>query len=77
MSVSRINPGATLLDTVAAYPATIPVFRSWDERAGECLLCKALFLSIGEAAHTYGLDLETLLAELEAAAENGSATGRA
>lgn len=67
-----IGAEMTLLDVVAAHRATEDVFRSRDEQAGECLLCNALFLTVREACETYGLDLESLLAELRAAARDGS-----
>ncbi|MDQ7833564.1 MAG: hypothetical protein RDU30_17690 [Desulfovibrionaceae bacterium] len=68
-----ITPDMTLLDVVAAYPATEAVFRSRDQAAGTCLLCTALFDSIAVAAARHGLDLETLTADLEQAAAGGVA----
>nr|WP_207263845.1 hypothetical protein [Desulfovibrio sp. Huiquan2017] len=59
----------TLLDIVHRYRATEPVFRARDEQAGECLLCKALFETVADVAARYGLDLDALMADLEAAAE--------
>ncbi|BDQ33748.1 DUF1858 domain-containing protein [Pseudodesulfovibrio portus] len=67
MSTPRITPDMTLLDIVHKYRATEPVFRTFDEQAGECLLCKALFETVETAAKRYGLDLEKLLADLERA----------
>lgn len=67
----RITADMTLLDVVAAHPATEPVFRSRDEEAGECLLCQALFEPVGDAARRYGLDLAALLADLNEAARSG------
>lgn len=66
----RIAPDMTLLDVVHRYRATEAVFRARDEQAGECLLCKALFETVVEVAERYGLDLDALLADLEAAAES-------
>jgi len=63
-----ITPDMTLLDIVRTHPATEAVFRARDEQAGECLLCKALFETVGDAARRYGLDLDALLADLEQAA---------
>jgi len=68
-----ITPDMTLLDVVAAYPATEAVFRSRDQAAGTCLLCTALFDSVAEVCVRHGLDLETLTAELEQAAAGGVA----
>lgn len=74
MTARRITPDMSLLDVVAAYPATEAVFRSRDAAAGACLLCTALFDSIEVAAARHGLDLETLLEELEDAAAGGPGT---
>ncbi|WP_272698877.1 hypothetical protein [Desulfovibrio sp. Fe33] len=65
----RISPDMTLLDVVQHHPATDAVFHSRDEQAGECLLCRALFDTVAEAAERYGLDLDALLNDLEAAAD--------
>jgi len=66
----RITPDMTLLDVVQHHPSTDAVFHSRDEQAGECLLCQALFDTVAEASARYGLDLDALLRDLEAAAEN-------
>jgi hypothetical protein len=68
-----ITAGMTLLDTVHAHPATEAVFRSRDGQAGVCLLCTALFETIGAVAATYGLDLDGLLADLNRAADHPAA----
>ncbi|WP_353616778.1 hypothetical protein [Desulfovibrio sp. Huiquan2017] len=65
----HVTPDMTLLDIVHRYRATEPVFRARDEQAGECLLCKALFETVADVAARYGLDLDALMADLEAAAE--------
>ena len=64
-----ITPDMTLLDVVHRHQATVPVFRAFDQQAGECLLCKALFESVADAAARYHLDLEELLGDLERAAQ--------
>lgn len=63
-----IRPGATILDVVHVFRSTEPVFRALDEQAGECVLCKALFLTLEQAAEQYGLDLDQLLGDLLRAA---------
>jgi len=73
MSSRRILPSMTLLDVVHRYPATQAVFRSKNEQAGECILCKALFETITTMACRYGLDLEELLVDLEQAANEACA----
>ncbi|MUM77364.1 hypothetical protein GKC30_06940 [Pseudodesulfovibrio sp. F-1] len=62
-----ITASMTLLDTVHAHPETEAVFRSRDQEAGVCLLCAALFESIGTMAVMYGLNLSALLADLNRA----------
>lgn len=64
----RITPDMTLLDVVHRYRSTEAVFHARDEQAGECLLCKALFETVADAAARYGLDLDALMADLDAAA---------
>ena len=64
----NIHADMTVLDIVAAHKATEAVFRARDEQAGECILCQALFETVGAVAERYGLDLDALLADLEAAA---------
>lgn len=66
----RITPDMTLLDIVHQHRATETVFRARDEQAGECLLCKALFETVADTAARYGLDLDALMADLEAVASD-------
>ena len=56
-----------LLDIVQLYPATEAVFRARDKQAGVCLLCQALFETVADVAERYGLDLESLMKDLEQA----------
>ena len=55
----------TVLDLVAAHPATQDVFRSRDAAAGGCLLCQALFETVSGLAARFGLDREALVSDLE------------
>lgn len=64
----QIGPELTILEVVHQYRQTEQVFRKYDEEAGVCLLCQALFDSLAEAAEKYGLNLEQLLADLREAA---------
>ncbi|MBN2126692.1 MAG: hypothetical protein JW821_20495 [Deltaproteobacteria bacterium] len=57
----------TLLDVLSRYRETEAVFRRYDNKAGDCLCCKALFDSLKETARKYGLDLAGLIADLEEA----------
>lgn len=68
----RITPDMTLLDVVHKYRATEAVFHTRDEQAGECLLCQALFETVADVAARYGLDLDKLLADLNAAASEAA-----
>lgn len=63
-----IDADMTVLDVVSRYQQTEAVFRQYDEKAGVCLCCHALFDSLQEVADKYGLDLDRLLADLELAA---------
>ena len=62
----------TILEVVYHYRQTEPVFRKYDEEAGVCLLCQALFDSLAEVAAKYGLNLENLLADLQKATGDSS-----
>ncbi len=61
----HIYPEMTVLDVVSLYRKTEAVFKKYDELAGECICCQALFDPIKKVAERYGLDLERLLADLE------------
>jgi hypothetical protein len=58
----------TLLEVVSQYRSTESIFRGYDEQAGECLLCQALFETVQGAAEKYHLDLDRLLDDLARAA---------
>lgn len=64
----------TVLEIVAEFPDSEVFFRRWDNRAGECIMCRALFESVESLCRRYGLDLREFLAGLEKAigcVENG------
>jgi len=67
----KISAVMSILDTVAAYPPTEKVFKSYDKEAGECICCEMLFSTINEIAERYHLDLVQLLARLNTAANRG------
>ena len=58
----------TILDVVSQYRQTEAVFRKYDETAGVCLCCDALFESLQAVSEKYGLNLDKLLEDLEFAA---------
>jgi len=66
-----ITPEMTLLEVLQQHRQTEVVFRRYEGEATGCLLCHALFDTLAEAAHKYGLNLETLLADLETVAAEG------
>ncbi len=63
-----ICPEMTVLDVVSRYRQTEAVFKKYDKQAGECICCKALFETLRNIAARYGLNLDKLLLDLEAAA---------
>ena len=67
-----IGPEMTVLDIVSSYRQTEAVFKLWDRRAGECICCRALFDTVAQVAVRYGLDLDRLLADLDAAASDAT-----
>lgn len=58
----------TVLDVVSRYRQTEAVFKSYDDSAGECICCNALFESLADMAERYGLNLSRLIMDLEQAA---------
>ncbi|MCG8549147.1 MAG: hypothetical protein MI799_01955 [Desulfobacterales bacterium] len=67
-SACIIEPGMTVLDVVSKYSAAQEVFKRWDDRAGECICCNALFESLDAVAEKYNLDLSALVQDLKKAA---------
>jgi len=57
----------TVLDVVSRWRETEAVFKRYDAQAGECICCRSLFESVQDVAQKYGLDLKSLLRDLEAA----------
>ena len=62
-----IYPDMTVLDIISRHRRTEAVFKSYDDQAGECICCQALFESVRDVAKKYNLDLDKLLVELAAA----------
>jgi len=69
-STCAIEPGMTVLDIVSKYSATQEVFKRWDDRAGECICCNALFEPLETVAEKYNLDLSALVQDLRKAVCN-------
>jgi iron-sulfur cluster repair protein YtfE (RIC family) len=70
MNTPPITPDMTVLDVVSTYRGTEEIFRRYDHQAGECVCCNALFDTLQDVAAKYGLNLQELLAELCAAAQD-------
>ncbi len=66
-----ITSDMTILDIVSSYRETEKVFKRYDEKAGVCLCCQALFDPLEDVAEKFGLDLEQVLSDLEKAANKG------
>ena len=62
-----IHSEMTVLDVVSKYKKTEAVFKKYDQQAGECICCRALFKPLKDIAAKYGLDLKRLLKDLETA----------
>ena len=60
-----VHADMTVLEVIDRFRQTEDVFRRYDDEAGVCLCCEALFESIGEMAEKYGLDLDQLICDLE------------
>ena len=65
-----IRSEMTVLDVVSKHRQTESVFKQYDEQAGACICCEALFEPIRDMAESYHLDLERLLVDLEAVANS-------
>lgn len=61
----------TVLDIVFQFRQTESVFKQYDEKAGVCLCCQALFEPLEEVADKYNLDLKQLIADLTTAVTEG------
>ena len=72
MHSSLVTPDMTLLDVVSRFRATEDVFRSYDEHAGVCLLCKHLFDDLESICARYSIDLREMLEKLEYAANTSA-----
>lgn len=64
----QIHPEMTVLDVVSRYRKTEAVFKDYDKQAGVCICCRTLFEPLSKVAVRYGLNMEKLLEDLEAAA---------
>ena len=58
----------TLVDVMFQWRSSEEIFKAYENQAGTCLRCHALFDTLEEAAEKYHLDLAQLLADLNALA---------
>lgn len=72
---SLISRDMTVLDIVSRYGNTVQVFERYNEQAGECVCCMALFDTISEVARKYNIDLANLMSELHVAAKSTGSGG--
>jgi len=70
-NMEQIRPEMTVLDVVSKYRETEAIFKQYDQQAGECICCQALFEPLRDMAERYHLDLERLLADLESSINLG------
>lgn len=66
----HIQPDMTVLDIVSKHRETEAVFKRYDEKAGECICCQALFDTVQDVAEKYGLDLGQLITDLTTIIKN-------
>ena len=64
MDDSKIRPEMTVLDIIYQHRETEDVFKKYNEQAGTCICCNALFDTLEDVAKRYNLDLEGLLSDL-------------
>jgi hypothetical protein len=67
-----ISPEMTVLDILSCYRPTEAVFRRYDDKAGECICCNALFEPLEHVAAHYDTNLDELLTELEESIVTGT-----
>ena len=64
-----IRPDMKVLDIISDHRDTEAVFKRYDERAGECICCQALFDTVEDVAKKYNLNISELMADLREAVE--------
>jgi len=74
MKDCRITQNMTVLEVIDRYPDTESVFKKYNEQAGVCICCQSLFEPLKDVSKKYDIDLDQLMAELEARM-NGTSDG--
>lgn len=67
MNQTEIVSNMTVLDVISRYRQTEAVFKSYDEQAGECICCNALFETLTTVAQKYHLDVDEMIQKLRSA----------
>ena len=62
---NRVHPEMTVIDIITRYRETEKVFKKFDEKAGVCICCEALFDTIQVVSERFKLELESLLSDLK------------
>lgn len=65
--VKVITKDQEVLGVVEKHPGTQSVLEEYDEQAGECICCNALFRIIEEVAERSSLDLKGFLEDINRA----------
>lgn len=64
-SHKKIHPKMTVLEIVERYRGAESIFKKYDEQAGICICCEALFEPLNVLANKYQLNLDRLIFDLE------------
>jgi hypothetical protein len=59
----HILPEMMVLDVVSRYRGSEAIFRKYDEQAGVCICCNALFETLSDVSERYCVDLKRLFIE--------------
>ncbi len=73
---TKIHKAMTILDILSTCRETEAVFRKYDKKAGVCLCCEALFDSLEDISTKYGVELNSLIEELERVRERDNPEDR-
>ena len=68
---TKITLDMTVLDIVSQYRETEIVFKQYDEPAGECVCCNALFDTLAAMADKYHIDVQRIMNDLENVISSG------
>lgn len=66
MEDKKITAKSVMFDLVEKYPETQEVFKKYDQRAGQCVMCHNLFDTLESFTKAYDFDLKVIISELEA-----------